>query len=62
MSGEETHAAHLGQRAGTSAGLPGAYLERMLIVLLDLAAIGGLVIAIVVTALRLRDAPCRLFT
>ncbi len=43
---------------GPSAGLSGAYPENvligLLIVLLDLAAIGGLIIAIVVTALRLR--------
>ena len=45
-----------------SAGLAAAYLESvvigLLIVLLDLAAIGGLTIAVVVTAIRLR--PSRL--
>lgn len=44
---------------GPSTGLAGAYPENvligLLIVLLDLAAIGGLIVAIVVTAVRLRS-------
>jgi hypothetical protein len=58
MPGEEPVWPIPGSARRISAGLPGAYLESvlvgLLIVLLDLAAISGLIIAIVVTALRLR--------
>jgi hypothetical protein len=63
MPGEKNpRAAHPGQRPDDICGLPGAYPEivliGLLIVLLDLAAIGGLIIAIVMTARQLR--PSRL--